>query len=86
MARWSVPATSMATRAARWDGIVGEAGPLALRAHDEPGGRLHLDLDVPVEGDGERVEAGPEVGRRGGGSCAHTDTVLVTGARRVDAR
>ena len=77
MASRSVPATSMATRAARCDGSSDRPAPSPSDRTMSFEDGLHLDLDVPVEGDGQGVEAGAEVGRRRWGSCAHTDTVLV---------
>jgi hypothetical protein len=43
-------------------GIIRQAGTFALGTHDELRRRLHLHFDVPVEGDSEGVEAGPQVG------------------------
>ena len=71
MASRSWPATSMATRAARWLASSCEVRALALGPDDQARGRLDLDLDVEVEGQGEDVEAGAEVGRRGRGPGAH---------------
>ena len=51
--------------------VVEETCTLALGVHLERLGRLHLDADVAVERDGQGVEAGPEVGRGGGGPGAH---------------
>ncbi len=52
-------------------GVIGELGPLPLGPHRQARGGLHLDLDVAVDGQGEDVEAGAEVGRRRGSSGAH---------------
>ena len=79
MDRRSVPATSMATRAARWDGSSDRPAPSPSDRTIEPGRRFHLDLHVEVECDGQGVETGAEVGSRRWSSCAHTDTVLVVG-------
>jgi hypothetical protein len=42
--------------------VVGHPRTFTFGADDEPGGRLDLDLDVPIESDGQRVEAGSEIG------------------------
>ena len=51
--------------------IVEEAGALALGVHAQRVGRLDLDADVAVHGQGQGVETRAEVGRRSGGPHAH---------------
>ena len=52
-------------------GVVGQSRPLALAAHAQPGGGLDLHLDVAVEGQGQGVESGAQIGRRRRGPGTH---------------
>ncbi len=51
--------------------VVEETRPLPLGAHPQRRRRLDLDAHVAVQRHRQRVEPGPEVGRRGGGPGAH---------------
>ena len=52
-------------------GIVRESRPLSLAPNDQVGGGLYLDLDRSIECQGERIKAGTEICRTGGGACEH---------------
>ena len=63
--------------------VVGQALSLAHRPDDQLRGRLHVDHHVAVQGEGERVEPGAEIGRRRWYTGSHVTNVLPGPAGRA---